>query len=164
MNSLPIASVDKSLPYSVYRFGNYVGNAIKVVVLICGDDDGSMPALADRFTVDGTADLSTMLNHQYADTTSWDFGCDGRAWSSSVAAVGFLRDWDRKHLDVFSRENPSLRLIVSWESAEVSGSGTWHRGKCTGYRSIKNVWRASETGMKEISYPEFQKLEGDLDW
>lgn len=164
MNSLPIASADQSLPYSLYRFGNYVGNAVKVIILICGDDDGTMPALADRFTVNGTADLASMFNHPYADTTAWDFGCEGRDWSSSVAAVGFLNEWDRKHMDLFSKENPALRLIVSWGSADVNGSGTWHRGKCPGYRNTNNVWRASEAGMKQLPYAEFQKLAGDLDW
>lgn len=165
MEYTPTATADKSLPYSAYRMGTYVGNWVKVVILIAGDDDGSMPVLADKWTTaDGKTDLAGMLEHPYSVTDAWDFGCDGREWSSSIAAVGFVEDFDRGHMDAFAKAHPELRLTVSYETARYNGAFGYRRGKADGRHTL-NVWRANDgTGMKELSYEEFVALEGEGTW
>lgn len=167
MEYTPTAAADKSLPYSAYRMGTYVGNWVKVVILISGDDDGSMPVLADRWTTpEGTADFAGMLGQPYTDTDAWDFGCEGRnEFSSSVAAVGFLEDFDRKHMDAFAKAHPDLNITVSWESGRYNGHAGYSRGKYVSGRHTLNAWRANDgTGMKDLPYEEFVALEGEGNW
>lgn len=167
MTNEPMSEKARSLPYRAYRFGSYVAPDVKVVILLSGSDDGSMPAFADKWTTpEGKADFAGMLGQPYTDTDAWDFGCEGRnEWSSSVAAVGFLEDFDRKHMDAFAKAHPDLWITVSYESGRYNGHCGYRRGKYVDGRHTLNVWRANDgTGMKDLPYEEFVALEGEGSW
>lgn len=167
MSYEPMSQKARSLTYRAYRCGAYVAPDVKVVILLSGSDDGSMLAFADRWTTpEGMADFAGMLEQPYTDTDAWDFGCEGRnEFSSSVAAVGFLEDFDRKHMNAFAKAHPDLNITVSWESGRYNGHAGYSRGKYKGGRHTLNTWRADDgTGMKDLPYEEFVALEGEGSW
>lgn len=154
------------LPFKAYRCGSYVGNDVKVVILIMGSDDGSIGKLADAWTLpNGKADLAGMLSFPYVDTTSWDWGCEDRnEYSSSAAAVGFVDDFDANNMDAFAKKNPDLHITVSYESNRYTGVGGWRRGKRTDDRFTLSRWTCAETGYRDLPYEQFVAMVGEGSW